>query len=94
MTLASIMRFTALSGALFLLVAGAAAAGHFHDDDTEVGHDCALCITQSLSLFNTVQGAPSFCLMALQFLLPEQQGPPLWALYCGCFLSRAPPASL
>ena len=91
MALASLIRFVALSCTLLLLDSGGAAAGHIHNEDTEVGHHCALCMTQSLSLFHEVQTAPCSFLTAVRFLLPGPQGPPLCALYRGCLLSRAPP---
>jgi len=91
MVLVLLTRLSALSCALLLLCTGAAAAGHIHDEDTEAEHTCALCTSQSLSLFHDVHLAPSSFRTADGPLLPGAQGTPLCALYLGCLLSRAPP---
>ena len=90
MALASLTRAVALCSVLLLLVIGAVAAGHHHEDD-DVRHDCALCAAGSLNPSIGSQSATSSCLTAAHFQLPGPQGPPLWALYRGCLLSRAPP---
>ena len=90
MALASFLRIIALFSALLLLGVGVAAAGHLHDEDTEAGHDCALCTTQSITLFNDVHAAPTSFPVAAH-LLPGLQGFPLCALYRNCLPSRAPP---
>lgn len=93
MVLVFSIRLIALSCALLLLCAGTAAAGHIHDEDVEAEHNCPLCVTQSLSLFNDNHTAPASFPTAVRPLLPGTQGPPLCALYLGCLLSRAPPVS-
>ena len=90
MAFKSLTRAAALLGVLLLLVVGTAAAGHHHEDD-EVRHDCALCAVGSLNPLVGAQSAPSPCWAATCSLPPGPQGPPLWSLYRGCLLSRAPP---
>lgn len=85
------MRIIALSCVLLLLAVGSVSAGHIHDEDTEIEHDCSLCETQSLSLFHDIRIAPSSSPAAVRSQLPGPQGPPLFSLYGGCLLSRAPP---
>ena len=90
MALAVLVRIVALICALLLLGAGVGAAGHLHDEDTEVGHDCALCTTQGLTLFHDLQFVPTTLPTATP-VLPGSQGSPLCGLYRNCVPSRAPP---
>lgn len=83
-------RIIALFSVLLLLGAGGAEAGHHHDEDADVGHDCAWCETQAPGLFLGVQAAPSVC-SAAPSRLPGPQGPPTCARYRNHLLSRAPP---
>ena len=43
MTLTTLTRIVALLSALLVLGIGAATAGHLHDEDEAVRHDCVLC---------------------------------------------------
>ena len=91
MTLTTLTRIVALLSALLVLGIGFATAGHLHDEDEAVRHDCALCTTGSLSLFIDAKPASSPSLTdALSYPL-DPQGPPLYALYHAYPLSRAPP---
>lgn len=85
------MRIIALVSVLLLLGGGAPCL--HHDEHQDVEHDCPLCTSQAPVLFLGVQTAPSARSTAVCSLLPGPQGPPLWALYRGCLLSRAPPAA-
>ena len=87
----SLKRIMALSCASLLLCAGAAVAGHMHDEDAEAKHHCAWCTTRPLSLFHDNSIASSSFPSADGPLLPAIQGQPLCALYPGWVLSRAPP---
>ena len=90
MTLTALTRVVALLSVLVVLGAGAATAGHHHEEEG-VQHDCALCTVGSLNPFVGAQSDLSPCLAAALSLSPGPQGPPLCALYRAYLLSRAPP---
>ena len=88
---ASLARIVALLSVFVVLGIGAVTAGHLHDEDDDVRHDCALCAAGSLGPFVDAQPAPSPSPTAALSYPPDPQGPPLYAFYRAHLLSRAPP---
>ena len=88
---ASLTRIVALLSVLVVLGIGVAMAGHLHDEDDDVRHDCALCAASSLGPFVDAHAAPSLSPAVALSCPLASQGPPLCALYRAHLLSRAPP---
>ena len=89
--LTRIVTLLSVLAVLAVLGSGAVTAGHLHDEDDNVRHDCALCAAGSLGPFVGAQPAPSPSPTAALSYPLEPQGPPLCALYRAHLLSRAPP---